>query len=176
MASTRRQRTWVLRNLRAALLAMVGIMFIATPATQAQTYKVIYNFTGGAGPEAGVTMDARGNLYGTTFEGGSAGKGIVYKLTNKNSTWVFTPLYAFAGGNDGALPQSGVVFGPNGTLYGTTTYGDGMRQSGMRQSGMRHGFQSQTSRNSVQNRTLPVDGNGNPPVHRRSGWRYSRIR
>ena len=126
MASRRRQRNGVLRNLQAALVAVFGIMLIATQAAQAQTYKVIYNFTGGAGgtgPQAGVTMDARGNLYGTTFEGGSAGKGLVYKLTNKNPNWVFTPLYDFAGGNDGAIPQSGVVFGPNGTLYGTTTYG-----------------------------------------------------
>jgi len=67
-------------------------------------------------------MDRGGNLYGTTSAGG-AGCGTVFKLTHTGSAWVETTLYTFQGGMDGAMPQARVVFGPDGTLYGTTTYG-----------------------------------------------------
>ncbi len=51
------------------------------------------------------------------------GCGTVFKLAHKGSGWVFTPLYNFQGGNDGAAPGARVIFGPDGTLYGTTTNG-----------------------------------------------------
>jgi len=44
---------------------------------------VLYSFTGGAdggNPVAGVIPDTAGNLYGTTFGGGSSGLGVVHKL------------------------------------------------------------------------------------------------
>src|SRR5208337_3836312 len=98
----------------------------ATEAAQAQTYKVIHNFAGGldgAEPAAGLTMDGAGNLYGTTFEG-DALTGTVFKLTHKNSSWVLSPLFLFTeGGSGGAIPYAKVIFGPDGTLYGTTGYG-----------------------------------------------------
>ena len=116
-----------LRAATAAIAIVSALIVVATPVVQAQTYSVIYNFPGRAGgafPEAGLTIDARGSLYGTTAGGGTGnGNGTVFKLTQKLSGWVSTPLYAFAGGNDGFSPQSGVVFGPNGSLYGTTTAG-----------------------------------------------------
>jgi len=66
-------------NLRAAaaglaLVGAFGLTVVATPAAQAQTYKVIHNFTGGgdgANPSAGLTINRAGNLYGTTYNGGS---------------------------------------------------------------------------------------------------------
>ena len=71
---------------------------------------------------AGLTMDARGNLYGTAAKG-AAGYGTVYKLGHAGSGWTFTPLYIFGGGADGANPMARVVFGPSQTLYGTTRNG-----------------------------------------------------
>jgi uncharacterized repeat protein (TIGR03803 family) len=65
-------------------------------------------------------MDAAGNLYGTTYAGGSAGVGVVYKLDTSGHE---TVLYSFTGGNDGANPQAGVIFDSTGNLYGTTTGG-----------------------------------------------------
>jgi uncharacterized repeat protein (TIGR03803 family) len=122
-------------SLRVAMVALaIAITFtfttVATPAAQAQTYKVIYSFTGAqaSNPWAGVTMDGAGNLYGTTSGqayGGGAGNGAVYKLTHKNGSWLFAPLYTFSGGNDGNDPFATVVFGPGGSLYGTTHYGGG---------------------------------------------------
>jgi uncharacterized repeat protein (TIGR03803 family) len=105
------------------------VLMIAEP-TQAQTYTVLHTFTGsdGADPTAGVTMDQRGNLYGTASLGGHTGGncfsgcGTVYKLSYRNSTWIFSPLYIFSY-SDGSQPLGRVTFGPDGKLYGTTTFG-----------------------------------------------------
>lgn len=109
-----------------AIAIGLGLMVVSTREVAAQTYHVIYDFTGGvdgAGPFAGVTMDAAGNLYGTTLSRGAHGYGAVYKLSHKDSTWVFVPLYSFQNVPDGANPAARVIFGPNGTLYGTTLNG-----------------------------------------------------
>lgn len=93
---------------------------ILAPAMQAQSFQILHSFTGyadGSVPEAGVTMDRAGNLYGTTFQG------TVFKMSHAGSGWILTTLYTFRGGSDGANPASRVVFGPDGTLYGTTSEG-----------------------------------------------------
>ena len=112
---------WVVAVAMAILtaLTMVG----ARPA-EAQTFTVIHTFTGGldgAAPAAGLTLDKAGDLYGTASAGGRGFSGSVYKLTPMGAGWAFIPLYNFAGGNDGAAPIARVVFGPNGTLFGTTS-------------------------------------------------------
>ena len=66
-------------------------------------------------PYSDLTMDSAGNLYGTTF-GGVDWYGSVYAGGS--------PLYTFTGGYDGGEPYAGVVVGPDGMLYGTTTHGD----------------------------------------------------
>jgi uncharacterized repeat protein (TIGR03803 family) len=98
---------------------------VSTSLVEAQTFSVLHSFNGGsdgADPVAGLTIDAAGNLYGTA-EGGSDNYGTVYKVTHKSGGWVFTPLYTFAGGNDGVDPEARVIFGPGNVLYGTTVYG-----------------------------------------------------
>jgi uncharacterized repeat protein (TIGR03803 family) len=105
--------------------AILALTVIITQPTQAQTFNVIYSFnTGliGGFPFAGVTLDAHGNIYGTNNAFGS-GYGSVYKLSYRNGAWIASALYDFAGGTDGALPASRVVFGPDGSLYGTTGEG-----------------------------------------------------
>ena len=113
-------------------LLIFFINLTAQPA-QGQTYKVIYNFAGGtdgAGPDAGLTMDSAGNLYGTTGGGGyqqgscsPGGCGTVFKLSPHGSEWIFTPLYNFKGDDDGWCPEAVPTIGPDGNLYGTTTDG-----------------------------------------------------
>jgi uncharacterized protein YceK len=100
------------------------------------TESVLYAFTGaadGATPEAGLTFDAAGNLYGVTSYGGNLncaggiGCGVVFKLTppQNGKTWSETVLYTFQGGNDGAFPQPAPVFDSTGALLGTTSDGGG---------------------------------------------------
>ena len=111
-------------------IAIVLVLaFVLTPSAQSQTFKVIYNFTGGQDgrvPLAGLTIDKAGNLYGTAANGGSTGLGTVFKLSHKGSGWTFSPLYSFLGGDDGAEPYARVVFGPDGSLYGTTNSADNL--------------------------------------------------
>jgi uncharacterized repeat protein (TIGR03803 family) len=105
---------------------LLALTFLLLPSAQAQTYSVIYNFTGGtdgAFPEAGLTMDKAGSLYGTAYQGGSSDRGTVFKLVHKGSGWVLSPLYSFTGRADGGAPVARVVFGPDGSLYGTTVFG-----------------------------------------------------
>ena len=111
-----------------SLAIVFALVIIAAPATQAQSFSVLYTFTYGANAGylwAGLTEDTAGNFYGTTNDGGSAGYGSVFKLERSGSGWVFTTLYSFAGGDDGAYPESRVVLAPDGSLYGTTANGGG---------------------------------------------------
>ncbi len=109
---------------------MVGlfILLVTAVVARAQTFTVLHEFTGGAdgsSPSAGLTMDRAGNLYGTASLGGDGNNGTVFKLSRAGSGWILTTLYNFQGGEDGSTPQARVVFGPDGTLYGTTTGGAG---------------------------------------------------
>jgi len=84
---------------------------------------VLYSFTGGADgahPYAGLILDSAGNLYGTTYRGGPANAGVVYKV---DVAGFETVLYAFTGSADGGNPYAGVIRDSDGNLYGTTLYG-----------------------------------------------------
>jgi len=100
------------------------------------TLTVLHNFTGGtdgANPFAGVTLDGKGNLYGTAIYGGDLncasgqGCGTVFKVDGSGK---FSVLYAFTGGNDGGTPYVGsLLLDSAGNLIGTAigggTYGQG---------------------------------------------------
>jgi len=140
MRSERRHRSRIVvtnntctaNAVRALTIAFV-LTVVATQAAQAFTFNAIYNFTGGrngTSPYAGLTIDRAGILYGTTLAGGS-GHGTVFKLAKTGSTWVFTTLYTFTGGNDGASPRSRVIIGQDGGLYGETFAGGGQGCGGM---------------------------------------------
>lgn len=115
--------------------ACCGTVFELTPVQGGGwTESVLYAFTGGTDggiPYSGVIIDASGNLYGTTYQGGTgsncqggqSGCGTVFKLTHSGSTWTESVLYSFSGGMDGGSPAAGVVFDEAGNLYGTTQFG-----------------------------------------------------
>jgi uncharacterized repeat protein (TIGR03803 family) len=106
-----------------ALAIMLFSALAAAPAGQARTYKVLYNFTGGsdgAYPYYGsLVQDKSGNLYGTTYQGGSYGCGTVFKLTKSGTESV---LHTFTCGSDGAYPLGGLALSGS-TLYGTAANG-----------------------------------------------------
>jgi uncharacterized repeat protein (TIGR03803 family) len=111
---------------RALLLLAIALAILLSAAMQAQTFTVLHTFTGandGDEPQASLTLDGAGNLYGTASYGGSVGMGTVFKLTDRPSGWALTTLYSFSGGSDGAIPLGGVIFGPDGSLYGDTSAG-----------------------------------------------------
>ena len=108
-----------------ALLCFV-LYVLGAPALHAQSYNILFDLGGANGgdyPYDGLAIDRAGNLYGTTYDGGSSGMGMVFKLARHNDSWILTPLYSFRGGNDGAHPNTGVTIGPDGNLYGVTWTG-----------------------------------------------------
>ena len=85
-----------------------------------------YNFAGGpndgAAPAAALLINSAGaTLYGTTYGGGSAGRGTVFELVPCNTS--DTVLYTFTASGDGQHPYAGVITDASGDLYGTTSSG-----------------------------------------------------
>jgi uncharacterized repeat protein (TIGR03803 family) len=66
-------------------------------------------------------MDAKGNLYGVTEEGGTSSLGTMYKLNRKGA---LSLLHSFAG-SDGELPFGGLIRDAKGDFYGTAIFGGG---------------------------------------------------
>jgi uncharacterized repeat protein (TIGR03803 family) len=83
------------------------------------------SLTDGSFPFGGVTIDAAGNLYGTTDGGGTYGSGTVFELSpTAGGSWVEKVLHAFeSNGTDGGLPTGGLILDAAGNLYGTTASG-----------------------------------------------------
>jgi len=126
VTDTLQQRISKVRLGAASAALTLGVVLVlgvvATQSAQAQTFTVLYNFTGssdGAYPYAILLRDAAGNLYGTTEVGGS-GNGVVFKVDTSGKE---TVLYSFTGGADGGYPFAGVVRDKSGNLYGTTEAG-----------------------------------------------------
>lgn len=115
------------------LLVTALVIFTFSPFAHAQTYTVLHHFTGGpdgASPQGTLAMDAAGNLYGTTQNGGDQDLGTVFQLKRAGSGWVLNTLHSFAGGDDGANPRGSVLVAPDGNLYGTTYHGGGVANGG----------------------------------------------
>jgi uncharacterized repeat protein (TIGR03803 family) len=71
----------------------------------------------------GLTIDRKGNLYGTTISGGANDGGVVFKLTPEGKETVLHSFCAQQGCADGYAPVAGLVIDQNGNLYGTTELG-----------------------------------------------------
>ena len=102
-----------------------GTVFELTPSQGNWVFNLIYSLTGqeSYGPEASLTTDAAGNLYGTTVYGGASGYGSAFKLTPSNGGWTYTSLHNFTGGGDGSNIQSNLIMDAHGNLYGVASYG-----------------------------------------------------
>jgi uncharacterized repeat protein (TIGR03803 family) len=103
----------------------LGVVFKITPQGK---FSILHRFTAGglegAQPAGPLTVDAAGNLYGTTTKGGNTGLcnggcGVVFKVTAKGA---FSVLHAFSQ-TDGEYPTGNVIVDTLGKIYGTTVYG-----------------------------------------------------
>src|SRR5208282_3745637 len=121
------------KALTAMTVTLIVTLILATSA--AAEYKILYQFKNakyGANPSGSLTMDAAGNLYGTTISGGTGacswtgnpGCGTVFMLkTQPDGTWKYNVLHSFTGGADGGNPDGGLILDKAGNLYGTTYNG-----------------------------------------------------
>ena len=103
-----------------------GTAFKLTHGSSGWSESVLYAFAGGndgASPYDGLSADASGNLYGTTYAGGSSASGTVFKLTPVSGGWAESLLHTFTGGSDGKFPYGGVILDAAGNVYGTAFQG-----------------------------------------------------
>ena len=86
----------------------------------ALTMLVLFNFTNGAVPYAGLVEGSDGNFYGTTADGGANNRGgTAFQMTTNG---ILTTLVSFDGSN-GANPWAGLLQESDGNFYGTTLAG-----------------------------------------------------
>jgi uncharacterized repeat protein (TIGR03803 family) len=121
-----------------------GIVFKLTPAGSKYSETVLHRFNGGrdgSAPLASLTLDASGNLFGSTLLGGGAsacgtngsggfvGCGTIFELHRSGPSYKERVLYRFQSGSDGATPGSPPVLAAK-DLYGTTATGGGSPSCG----------------------------------------------
>jgi len=98
-----------------------GGAFELTPSNGSWGFNALQTFFGERGPYDTPTLDAAGNVYGTSSKTGMYGDGEVFKLTPSNGGWIYTSV-SFDGSN-GSIPVGGVVLDPAGNIYGTAEIG-----------------------------------------------------
>lgn len=103
-------------------VTLLPVSALAQPAPA--TFTVLYAFQGGsdgAYPGGKLLVDAAGNVYGTTVDGGDRyGFGTVYKVDPAGNEFI---LHEFSGKNDGGYGSPGLVQDAAGNLYGATSAG-----------------------------------------------------
>src|SRR5690242_9685351 len=82
------------------------------------TFRNLATFSMHEFPFGGLTLDAGGNLFGTTYFGGSGNQGSVYRL-NAQTNYSLSTIVSFNGTN-GANPNASMIADSAGNLYGTT--------------------------------------------------------
>ncbi len=90
------------------------------PKTKETTLYTFTDGTDGGNPYGGLVRDAAGNLYGTTFYGGNANMGVLFKVSKSGKQSV---LYSFPGKPDAAHPGSDLLLDSAGNIYGASYYG-----------------------------------------------------
>jgi len=105
---------------------LCALVLFATQAAWAQNYQVLFKFTGhanGGGPAGNLLRDAQGNLYGTTYWGGTHFHGVIFKIDTNGRETVLHSFHT----REGIDANGGLVRDQAGNLYGTAFFG-GSRQ------------------------------------------------
>jgi uncharacterized repeat protein (TIGR03803 family) len=140
-----------------------GAVFEIVKGSGAITTLASFNGSDGRDPEAGLTMDASGDLYGTTYLGGAYGDGSVFELASGGST--ITALASFNGSN-GRDPDGRLILDGSGNLFGTTYEGGATGDGAVFELGAGSGAITDLASFGLSNGAYPeagltVDGSGN---------------
>jgi uncharacterized repeat protein (TIGR03803 family) len=148
-------------------------------------YTQLYSYCGppgcpdGDGEPAPPIWDGKGNMFGTTTDGGIAqpacwtsfGCGVIFEMTpTGDGTWTYHVLHRFASyPTDGQTPYGGLVMDASGNFYGTTEFGGSKGNGTVFKLAFTHGHWKKTvvydfpdwHDGSLPNSTLVVDKVGN---------------
>lgn len=112
----------------AAFLTFLSLAFAGH--AQARQFVTLHTFCSEANcadgqfPGAGLASDARGNLYGTTEQGGVHNQGVVFEFDKHGKQYVFKVLHSFCRDcGEGWFPHAALIVDVDGNLYGTTEAG-----------------------------------------------------
>jgi uncharacterized repeat protein (TIGR03803 family) len=103
-----------------------GVVFELSPSSNGWGETVVHEFSGGndgAAPKAGLTFNSAGDLFGTAAGGGTSLGGVVFEMKPGLGGWKFGVIHDFTGKVDGQNPEAGVIFDPEGNLFGTAAEG-----------------------------------------------------
>src|SRR5580658_8054676 len=114
---------------------VASAMFAMVTCVAAAQETVLYSFSledgDAVSPAAGLAIDSKGDLYGTTENGGKNGAGAIFELSKAESgEWVEKVLYSFIrNSTDGNTPRAALILDTKGDLY-RTTYSGGQHNKG----------------------------------------------
>jgi hypothetical protein len=156
---------------RTYFASVLGFGF-ATTALAASHEHTLHRFNAGKAAEQSystLVSDKDGNLYGTTqgnpyASQGPVTDGTVFELSPpaaKGGKWIFTTLYRFTGGTDGAFPNAGVARDKKGNLFGSTEFGNVFRLAPPAKAGMKWTFTTLANANANPFTQVILDGKGN---------------
>ena len=105
-----------------------------SPTSNGWVYTNLYEFCQQKGcpdgdrPLAPFSWDSKGNLYGTTYDGGydwpKCYCGVAFQMTpNGDGTWTYHVMHRFTNGHDGGNPGTGLTVDASGNAYGTAVFG-----------------------------------------------------
>jgi len=102
-----------------------GAIFEWDSVTRTLTSLASFSFGNGFSPRGGLLMDSKGNIFGTTAEGGSNNDGTIFELPHGTNTIITLDSFSGADGQgpSGVAPSGGLTMDSNGDLFGAAAGG-----------------------------------------------------
>jgi uncharacterized repeat protein (TIGR03803 family) len=105
-----------------SLTVLVLALTLIPGAWAAPKFKILHTVPGGL--FSGLTLDAKGNLFGTTTGGGTYNDGTIFELSPGSHGWTLSTIHSFDGYHgSGGTGVGGMIFDAAGNLFGTAPGG-----------------------------------------------------